>query len=160
MPAMLDSFLDVRLWPMLSKKSKIEHLAKSRERRFSAPSAATSLSRIMYEALWSPSYDPMWSPPHWRVGRTSGAEKFSSPTAKCFFDSIGPTLPTLAVHQVASYLGNTGRDVDIVSKAARDRPPTASTRILENRHGQFDGVGWETGAIANGLKPAHSPRLC
>jgi len=35
----------------------------------------------------------MWSLALARVGRTSGAEKFSSPTTKCFFDSIDPSLP-------------------------------------------------------------------
>jgi hypothetical protein len=32
----------------------------------------------------------------------------------------GPTLPTWAVHQVGSYLGDTGRDANVVVKAARD----------------------------------------
>jgi len=32
----------------------------------------------------------------------------------------GPTLPTWAVPQVGSYLGYTGRDANVVTKAARD----------------------------------------
>ena len=43
-----------------------------------------------YEALWSPSCDSMWSLTLARAGRASGAEKFSSPARKPFFDSIGP----------------------------------------------------------------------
>src|SRR6202521_2008583 len=68
---------------MLSKKSKIEQLARSHENRFLAASAAASLG--MYEALWSPSCDSMWSLTLARAGRASGAEKFSSPARKPFF---------------------------------------------------------------------------
>src|SRR6266446_1074362 len=32
----------------------------------------------------------------------------------------GPTLPTLAIHQVGSYLGYTGRDADLLQRAVRD----------------------------------------
>ena len=32
----------------------------------------------------------------------------------------GPTLPTWALQQVGSYLGYTGRDPNLVAKAARD----------------------------------------
>jgi hypothetical protein len=44
----------------------------------------------MYEALWSLSYDSMWSLTLARVGRASGAGKLSPPAGKYFFDSIGP----------------------------------------------------------------------
>src|SRR5262245_748394 len=44
----------------------------------------------MYEALWSPSYDPMWSLTLARLGRAGGAEKYSSPAGKPFFDIIDP----------------------------------------------------------------------
>src|SRR5262245_10761043 len=44
----------------------------------------------MYEAPWSPSYDPMWSLTLARLGRAGGAEKYSSPAGKPFFDTIDP----------------------------------------------------------------------
>jgi hypothetical protein len=36
----------------------------------------------------------------------------------------GPSLPTLPVPQVGSYLGWTGRDANVVAKAAFDPEPT------------------------------------
>jgi hypothetical protein len=75
---------------MLSKKSKIEQLSKSRERRCLPAAASASVCRA-YEALWSPSCDSTWS-------LTSAAEKFSSPARKTFFDSIGH-LETYAAQQ-------------------------------------------------------------
>jgi hypothetical protein len=55
--------------------------------------------RDTYEALWSISCDTMWPPTSARVRRAGGVEKFSSPVRKTFFDSIGPTPTTSAVHQ-------------------------------------------------------------
>jgi hypothetical protein len=47
----------------------------------------------------------------------------------------GPTLPSLAMQQVGSYLGYTGRDANVVVKAARGptrkrRPPARRVRLL------------------------------
>ena len=52
-----------------------------------------------------------------------------------FSSGFGPTLPSLAMQQVGSYLGYTGRDANVVVKAARD--PIQSwpfgTRKQDNR---------------------------
>jgi hypothetical protein len=42
----------------------------------------------------------------------------------------GPRLPTWAVQQVGSYLGYTGRDVDVVMTAAHDPEPPRITSSL------------------------------
>src|SRR6266481_8105677 len=41
---------------------------------------------------------------------------------------IGPTLPTWALQQVGSYLGYTGRDANVVAKAALD--PFRRSRLV------------------------------
>src|SRR5262249_34126701 len=74
---------------MLSKKSKIEELPKSRESLFLAASVCCKPQQDTYEALWSISCDTMWPPTSARVRRAGGVEKFSSPVRKPFFDSIG-----------------------------------------------------------------------
>jgi hypothetical protein len=74
---------------MLSKKSKIEQLPKSRESRFSAASAAASLSRThtkLCGRLLAIRCAPPTSADAVCIG---GAEKFGSPARKTFFDSIG-----------------------------------------------------------------------
>jgi hypothetical protein len=38
--------------------------------------------------------------------------------------AFGPTLPTWALQQVGSYLGYTGRDANVVAKAAHDQGGT------------------------------------
>src|SRR5262249_4175287 len=74
---------------MLSEKSKIEELPKSRESPFLAASVCCKPQQDTYEALWSISCDTMWPPTSARVRRAGGVEKFSSPVRKTFFDSIG-----------------------------------------------------------------------
>jgi hypothetical protein len=76
---------------MLSKKSKIERLRKSREDQFFVVSAAASLCRACTKVCdrfcvirCGPSTLP-------RVGRTSGAKTFRSLARKDFFDIIGQT---------------------------------------------------------------------
>src|SRR5262249_4677163 len=73
---------------MLSKKSKIEELPKSRESPFLAASVCCKPQQDTYGALWSISCDTMWPPTSARVRRAGGVEKFSSPVRKTFFDSI------------------------------------------------------------------------
>jgi hypothetical protein len=46
-----------------------------------------------HEALWSPSCDSTWSLTAARAASTGGAEKFSSPAGKTFFDTIGHKPP-------------------------------------------------------------------
>ena len=38
----------------------------------------------------------------------------------------GPTLPTLALYQIGSYLGCTGRAANVIAKAALDPNPTSA----------------------------------
>ena len=79
----------VRAGSMLSKKSKIERLRKSREDQFFVVSATASLCRACTKVCDRFLCDSMWSLTLPRVGRTSGAKTFRSLARKDFFDSIG-----------------------------------------------------------------------
>ena len=76
---------------MLSKKSKIERLRKSREDQFFVVSATASLCRActkVCDRFCLIRCGPLTLP---RVGRTSGAKTFRSLARKDFFDSISQT---------------------------------------------------------------------
>jgi hypothetical protein len=75
---------------MLSKKSKIEQLPKSRERLVSAASPAHSLCRTrtgLFGRLLAIRRAPLTSAD---AVCTGDAEKFGSPARKTFFESIDP----------------------------------------------------------------------
>src|SRR5215470_10541211 len=77
---------------MLSKKSKIEQLPKSRESRFLTAATSASLCRTRTK-LCGRLLEIRRGPPHRRARDAPAALKnFFSPARKTFFDSIDPTL--------------------------------------------------------------------
>ena len=55
--------------------------------------------------------------------------------------ALGPTLPTWALQQVGSYLGYTGRDPNVVAKAAPDPLQTWAYPRLPNEPDGFYNLG-------------------
>ena len=82
---------DVRFGSMLSKKSKIEELRKSRKDQVLVVSVTASLCRACTK-ICDRFAAIRCGPSRWpSMGPTSGAEKFCSSARKDFFDSIGHT---------------------------------------------------------------------
>ena len=62
-----------------------------------------------------------------------------------FFDSIGPPLPTWAVHKVVSYLRHWGRAGRAASIAVRDPSPTPT--VHRNSRVKVIYAGWREATL-------------